>query len=74
MLDRGEPSQGMTVVRTAKLTALGLLWKTPREGHANDPKWEAHLAKLAAYMCTTRSTATATCRGTRPRTHSSPTR
>jgi hypothetical protein len=26
-LDRGEPSQGMTVARAARLTALGFVWE-----------------------------------------------
>jgi hypothetical protein len=42
-LDRGEPGEGMTAARAARLTALGLVW---------DPDmaiWEMQLARLAAY-------------------------
>jgi hypothetical protein len=46
-LDRGEPSlSGMTAERAARLTALGFCWEG---SHKNDAKWEAQLARLAAY-------------------------
>ena len=50
-LDRGEPSQGMTAERAARLDALGFAWdrawgSTSRSG---DVGWEARLAQLTAY-------------------------
>ena len=49
-LDRGEPSDGMTVARAARLTALGLVWDPPRQGgKPKEVEWEAQLARLAAY-------------------------
>jgi hypothetical protein len=48
--DRGEPSQGMTAERAARLTTLGFVWDPPKTGGI--PKkvaWEAQLARLAAY-------------------------
>jgi hypothetical protein len=43
-LDRGDSSPEMTAERAARLTALGLEWEAPKEA-----KWEAQLARLAAY-------------------------
>jgi hypothetical protein len=40
-LDRGEPSNGMTAARAAKLEALGFAWELG--------EWEAQLAKLHVY-------------------------
>jgi hypothetical protein len=49
-LDRGEPSEGMTVERAARLTALGLVWDPPNAGGIpKEAEWEAQLARLAAY-------------------------
>jgi hypothetical protein len=56
-LDRGEPSNGMTAARAAKLEALGFAWKMSAaarskrssEGHRDDAGWEAQLAKLKKY-------------------------
>ena len=48
-LDRGEPSEGMTAERAARLTALGLVWDPPRRNIPNEAEWEAQLARLAAY-------------------------
>jgi hypothetical protein len=56
-LDRGEPSQGMTAARMAKLEALGFAWELSaaelskqcskaRRGNAG---WDAQLDKLKAY-------------------------
>jgi hypothetical protein len=42
-LDRGEPSEGMTTERAAKLTAVGFIWD------GGDAVWEGQLARLAAY-------------------------
>jgi hypothetical protein len=47
-LDRGEPSEGMTVARAAKLEALGFAWEGAK-GRRDDPKWEAQLERLVAY-------------------------
>jgi hypothetical protein len=47
-LDRGEPSEGMTAERAARLTALGLVWKGTR-AHFEEAAWEVQLARLAAY-------------------------
>jgi hypothetical protein len=47
-LDRGEPSDGMTVERAARLTALGLVWEGAK-AHSNEADWEAQLRRLAAY-------------------------
>jgi hypothetical protein len=47
-LDRGEPSPGMTAERAARLTALGFVWEPPHR-FVDDAKWEAQLARLAAY-------------------------
>ena len=56
-LDHGEPSEGMTAARVAKLDALGFAWelsaaaisKQRREAARDDAGWEAQLAKLKAY-------------------------
>jgi hypothetical protein len=49
-LDRGEPSQGMTAERAARLAALGFAWEGPKgSAHPNVAAWEAQLARLAAY-------------------------
>jgi hypothetical protein len=82
-LDRGEPCEGMTVGRAAKLDALGFVWQwdgtwkgwrlPPHRGSWNGDGWEAQLAKLKHYSCTRQSTATATCRTAGPRTRSSAT-
>ena len=56
-LDRGEPGEGMTVARAAKLDTLGFVWelsaaaitKQRSEGHRDDVGWEALVAKLKAY-------------------------
>jgi hypothetical protein len=48
-LDRGEPSEGMTAERAARLTALGVNWHPPNRGNTNEAEWEAQLARLAAY-------------------------
>jgi hypothetical protein len=42
-LDRGEPTQGMTAERMAKLEALGFVWDQ------KEAAWETQLARLAAY-------------------------
>jgi hypothetical protein len=41
--DRGESSDGMTVERAARLTALGFVWDQL------EVRWEAQLARLTAY-------------------------
>ena len=43
VLDRGEPSQGMTADRVAKLEALGFAW------NPYGVAWQAQLVKLTAY-------------------------
>jgi hypothetical protein len=48
-LDRGEPSDGMTAERAAKLTALGFAWTLGQTGAPDEVAWEAQLARLAAY-------------------------
>jgi hypothetical protein len=53
-LDRGEPCEGMTAARAARLEALGFDWeKQPRQpargGHKQGNGWAAQLDKLAAY-------------------------
>jgi hypothetical protein len=49
-LDRGVPSDGMTVARAARLKALGLVWEGHTlRSHPKDAEWEAQLAQLAAY-------------------------
>ena len=49
-LDRGQPSDGMTAARAARLTALGLVWDPPQQGSKpNEVEWERQLARLAAY-------------------------
>jgi hypothetical protein len=56
-LDRGEPGDGMTAARAAKLDALGFAWvlsaaalrKQITEGVRGDAGWEGWLAKLKAY-------------------------
>jgi hypothetical protein len=51
-LDHGEPTQGMTVERAARLTALGLVWELGHKGNGNKPynkEWDAQLKRLAAY-------------------------
>jgi cobalamin biosynthesis protein CobT len=45
-LGRGEPSNGMTAARVAKLDTLGFAWELSA---ANDAGWDAQLAKLRAY-------------------------
>jgi hypothetical protein len=47
-LDRGEPSEGMTAERAARLTALGLVWKGTR-AYSEEAAWEVQLARLVAY-------------------------
>jgi hypothetical protein len=49
LLDRGEPSEGMTAARAAKLEALGF-WKGRCKGRWDTAGWEAQLAKLKAYQ------------------------
>jgi hypothetical protein len=57
-LDRGELSPGITVLRVAKLDALGFAWELSAaaisqkqsKGAPDDAGWEAQLAKLKAYM------------------------
>jgi hypothetical protein len=48
-LDRGEPSEGMTVAREARLDAVGFTWETQLATW--EASWEAQLAKLEAYKC-----------------------
>jgi hypothetical protein len=48
-LDRGEPSDGMTVERAARLDALGFSWDYSAHLLLLDAKWEAQLTKLASY-------------------------
>jgi hypothetical protein len=50
-LDRGEPSEGMTAARAARLTALGFIWDPPRNqgSKPKEEEWAAQLARLAAY-------------------------
>ena len=56
-LDRGEPSEGMTAARVAKLEALGFAWvlsaaavsKHNSKANRDDAGWEAQLAKLRKY-------------------------
>jgi hypothetical protein len=56
-LGRGDPSEGMTSARAAKLDALGFAWQLSasaiseqlREGKRDDTGWEAQLAKLKVY-------------------------
>jgi hypothetical protein len=56
-LDRGEPSNGMTAARAAKLDALGFAWGVSaaeisveqRNRARDDTRWEVQLAKLKAY-------------------------
>ena len=48
-LDRGDPSDGMTAARAAKLEALGFAWRLSDEGGRHDAGWAAQLAKLKAY-------------------------
>jgi hypothetical protein len=50
-LDRGEPGQGMTAARAARLTALGLAWDPGKRClfQRNEAQWEVQLARLAAY-------------------------
>jgi hypothetical protein len=45
-VDRGEPSEGMTAARAAKLDALGFAWGGTNTAVAS---WEAQLAKLEAH-------------------------
>jgi hypothetical protein len=57
-LDRGEPSEGMTAARAAKLEALGFVWELSAaaisirnsKSALDDAGWEAQLAKLKTYM------------------------
>ena len=50
-LDRGEPGEGMTAARAAKLEALGFAWELSAAAHGgrDDAGWEGWLAKLKAY-------------------------
>jgi hypothetical protein len=52
-LDRGEPSQGMTAARAAKLDKLGFVWELSvvaiGERKRDNAGWEAQLAKLKDY-------------------------
>jgi hypothetical protein len=56
-LDRGEPGQGMTAARAARLAALGFAWslsseqisKRMRAASTNESAWEEKLARLVAY-------------------------
>jgi hypothetical protein len=48
-LDRGEPSEGMTAERAARLTALGFAWSLPAGGRPKEAGWEAQLARLVTY-------------------------
>jgi hypothetical protein len=49
-LDRGEPCEGMTAERAARLTAVGLVWDPPNTGGTpKEAGWEAQLARLATY-------------------------
>ena len=50
-LDRGECGLGMTAERAAKLEALGFCWDRQGSGShvPDDTKWEAQLARLAAF-------------------------
>jgi hypothetical protein len=48
-LAQGEPSEGMTAERAARLTALGLEWEGAKGRGPQDAGWEAQLARLAAY-------------------------
>jgi hypothetical protein len=50
-LDRGEPSEGMTAARAAKLEALGFAWELSAEAirRRGDARWEVQLAKLKVY-------------------------
>jgi hypothetical protein len=45
-LDRGEPSDGMTVTRAAKLDALGIAWEG---SNTDEARWEGWLAKVTTY-------------------------
>jgi hypothetical protein len=47
-LDRGEPSNGMTAARAARLTAIGLVWDG-EHGVPKEADWEAQLVRLVAY-------------------------
>jgi hypothetical protein len=53
LLDRGEPSEGMTADRVARLTALGFTWEcAPKAaGNAlpNEAAWEAQLVRMTTY-------------------------
>jgi hypothetical protein len=57
VLDRGEPSKGMTAARVAKLEALGFAWEIPatelskqkRNTSWDDAGWEAQLVNLEKY-------------------------
>ena len=48
-LDRGEPCEGMTAARAAKLDTLGFAWEVPAGENRDDAGWERWLAKLKAY-------------------------
>jgi hypothetical protein len=53
-LDRGEPSNGMTGERAARLTAFGFVWdpgpcKGGAASAAQEVEWEAQLARLVAH-------------------------
>jgi hypothetical protein len=57
LLDRGQPSRGMTAARAAKLEGLGFTWELPAavistqnsKGAQKDARWQAQLAKLKKY-------------------------
>ena len=48
LLDRGEPSEGMTVARAARLMALGFAWAGSKD-LCGAGAWEAQLVRLVAY-------------------------
>jgi hypothetical protein len=48
-MENGQPSDGMSVERVAKLTGLGLVWEMTGGGVVDDARWEAQLARLVAY-------------------------
>jgi hypothetical protein len=59
LLDRGEPTRGMTAARVAKLDKVGFAWelsaselsKQNSKSAQKDARWEAQLAKLKRYKC-----------------------
>jgi hypothetical protein len=51
-LDRGDPSNGMTAERAAKLEALGLAWAPGVKSHGgrpNEARWEAQLVRQPSH-------------------------